>query len=65
MGLEEPSKRWPRSGLDCLFRRVDARTWKTPQKLLTAFILFESGNMAHTQTHKDIQTDRTSKKEIV
>jgi len=30
-------------------------------------ILFESGNMAHTQTHKDIQiqTDRISKKCII
>jgi len=27
-------------------------------------LLFESGNMAHTQTDKDIQTDRISKKKM-
>ena len=30
--------------------------------IIIIIILFESGNMAHTQTHKDIQTDRISKK---
>ena len=31
------------------------------QHIITVIVLFESGNMAHTQTHKDIQTDRQNK----
>jgi len=33
--------------------------------IIVIIILFESGNMAHTQTHKNIQTDRISKKSTI
>ena len=43
--------------------------WSTGQGqrltiIIIIIILFESGNMAHTQTHKDIQTDKISKKNV-